>query len=370
MLMPAFTNTLNYNEIMTSIANMIISQQVFDRIGDSSELVDEAKADGTLYGDTKLFYACDALKTHAWGNDAEAANLLALHRPADPKVQAITLDVFRQIDLTIDDILSKRAFSTEYAFEEFNAILESMLGSTKRIYDVTTYNAFVGTDEVVAQTEAITVATNESPEGRAKKISKGLADLIVQITKVNRKYNEYGHITKFAKNDIIVVWNSAFVNEIKKVDLPSIFHKDELFDDFKHVLPAEYFGDINASATVGNGSTVRALVEQEITDNGTTYHYFPGELIGSGLTSLAGKSYTTTDDVICKIYVKLPPYMSGFAVSTEFYNPKSLTKNRYLTFGHNTLEHFKAYPCVTVNLAPSGKVPAIEIVDVTPTPGS
>ena len=53
-------------------------------------------------------------------------------------------------------------------------------------------------------------------------------------------------------------------------------------------------------------------------------------------------------NIICKVLVKLPPYMSAFEVGTSFFNPKSLTENHYLTFGHNTLEYLKNYPFITV----------------------
>ena len=107
----AFTGTLNQNEIFSALYNMIISQEVFaDNIaGAGSSLVDKARVDGGLYGDQKLFYATDVLKSVAWGNDAEAENLLDLHRPAAPEVQAIVLDQFRQISLTVDNYLGKRA---------------------------------------------------------------------------------------------------------------------------------------------------------------------------------------------------------------------------------------------------------------------
>lgn len=345
--MGAFLGSLNVNTIYSGIYNMIISQQVFDRIGDSSELVDKAKVDGTLYGDTKLFYAADVLKTHAWGNDSEAANLLNLARPASPECQKITINQFRQIDLTLDDILSKQAWGDEGAFSQFNALMEGMLSKTKRIYDVTTYNAYIGTLEIAAQNKTVSLLTTDTPETEAKAIAKAIADLEVEMTSVSRKFNEYGHMTKFDKAELIVVWNAAFVNKIKKVDLPAIFHKDGMFASFDNVLPDWYFGDINSSAKVADASTY-AKVEQEITSGGTTYHFFPGELITAGLTSLAGESYQKTSDVICKVFVKLPPYMSGFSVGTSFFNPKSHTTNRYLTFGHNTIENLKAYPCVSV----------------------
>ena len=42
--------------------------------------------------------------------------------------------------------------------------------------------------------------------------------------------------------------------------------------------------------------------------------------------------------------------MSAFEVDTSFFNAKSLTDNRYLTFGHNTLEYLKDKPMLTVRL--------------------
>ena len=96
--------TLTANEIYDTLANMIISQEVFaDNIGKNQTLVDKARVDGTLYGDTKLYYATDVLYSSAWGNDTEAANLLALDRDEDTEVQAIKLDVFRQIRLKVDN---------------------------------------------------------------------------------------------------------------------------------------------------------------------------------------------------------------------------------------------------------------------------
>ena len=142
-----YTGKLNANEIFASIFNMLISQQVFaDNIKDTkSSLVDAARVDGSMYGDTKLYYATDVLRSYAWGGDAEAENLLALDRPEDPQCQAITMDVFRQIRLTVDNYLTKRAWSTENAFNEFNSVMLQWIRDTKKVYDATTYNAYIGT---------------------------------------------------------------------------------------------------------------------------------------------------------------------------------------------------------------------------------
>ena len=354
--MPAFTGQLKSNEIFSALYNMIISQQVFaDNIkGTVATLVDAAKVDGSLYGDTKLYYATDALKSAPWGNDAEATNLLALHRPKAPDVQAITLDVFRQISLTVDNYLSKRAFSTEGAFSEFNSVMQGWIADTKKIYDSTTYNAFMGTAASAVGKQARTInitaavgSTTGEEKNRleAEAIAENLANLMVEMSDVSRDFNDYGNLRSYSLGDVKVIWNSKFVNKIKKIDLPTIFHKDGLIDKFEqYTLPERYFGAVNTGTKQGDGTTVRSLIEQDIGKN----HYFAGDLIKSTDTAPAGTSYTVDGTIICKVVTKLPPYMSAFEVGTSFFNPKSLTENHYLTFGRNTLEYLKNYPMITI----------------------
>ena len=157
--------TLTANEIYETLANMIISQEVFaDNLGEHQTLVDKARVDGGLFGDTKLYYSTDVLESHAWGNDAEAANLLSLDRAEDPEVQAIKLDVFRQIRLTLDDYMSKRAFADEGAFSQFNSVMLGWISETKNVYDGTLYNVFIGTTEssVGSQMQSVDVTTARS----------------------------------------------------------------------------------------------------------------------------------------------------------------------------------------------------------------
>ena len=347
--------TLTANEIYETLANMIISQEVFaDNIGKNQTLVDKGRVDGSMYGDTKLYYATDVLYSSAWGNDAEAANLLALDRAEDPEVQAIKLDVFRQIRLTVDNYLSKRAFSDEGTFASFNGVMLGWMRDTKKVYDGTNYNVYIGTTEtnVGKQQQTIDIAAAvgsatgiEAAKLEATAIAQGLADLFVEMGDYSRDFNDYGNLRSYAEDSIKVVWNSKFVNKIKKVDLPTIFHKEGLMDKFEEdVLPARYFGTLNTSSKVGDGKTIRAVTEMMIGSN----HYFAGDLIKSTDTAPANKSYTESADVICKVLVKYVPYISSFEVGTTFFNPRSLTENHYLTFGHNTLAYLKNYPFITV----------------------
>lgn len=361
--MGAFNGQLNANEIFGALYNMIISQQVFaDNIkGTFGSLVNSARVDGSLWGDTKLYYSCDVLKSVAWGNDAEASNLLALDRPKAPECQKITLDTFRQIRLTTDQYLSKRAWSTEGSFQSFQSVMMGNMGNTKRIYDSTTYNAYLGTCAGASNKATynipvgdITETGEEKRRLEAQMIAEYLANLVVNMEDISRDFNDYKQLRSYDKSDIKIIWNANYLNKITKLDLPTIFHKDGLLEGLgKEILPARYFGSVNTSGgTTSSNKTIRALYEMDVTytsgGQSVTEHLFAGDLIPDGVTYLANTTYTTDDTIICKVVTKLPPFMSAFEASTSFFNPRSLTENHYLTWGHNTLEYLKAFPMIKV----------------------
>ena len=344
--MATFTGTLRSNEIFSALYNMIISQEVFADNIKGSDLVDQARVDGGLYGDTKCYYSTDALASAAWGNDAEAANLLDIARPEAPKCQAIVLDTFRQISLTVDNYLSKRAWADEGSFSSFNSVMLGWIRDTKKVYDGTTYNCYVGTAEGQAEKSLVQITLAEG-DNEAQVIANTLADVITEMTDYNRDFNDYKQLRRYSEDEIKIIFNAKKINKIKNIDLPVIFDNAGLKATFsKEVLPAKYFGTVNAEQKVADANT-RSLIEQTIAGK----HYFAGDKIDSGVTAPAKTSYQEDDKIVCKIVTKLPPYMSAFEVGTSFFNPKSLTENHYLTFGHNTIEYLKAYPMVTVKLA-------------------
>lgn len=337
--MANFTGQLRSNEIFAALYNMIISQQVFSDNIKGSDLVDEARVDGGLYGDQKLYYSTDALASAPWGNDAEAANLLDIARPEAPKCQAIVLDKFFIISLTVDNYLSKRAWSTEGAFSQFNSVMLGWLRDTKKVKDGTEYNCFVGTCTGAANVHEVTVDASD-----AKLIAEGLANLISDMTDYTRDFNDYKQLRRYAEGEIEVIFNNKYINKIKNVDLPVIFDNAGLKNVFsRKVLNHRYFGDVNTSTKVADAYT-RSLIEQTINNK----HYFAGDVIALGDTAPAGTSYQENEDIIAKVYVKLPPVMSAFETGTSFFNPRSLTENHYLIYGRNSFEYLKAFPMVTV----------------------
>jgi len=379
--MAEFSGKLRSNEIFGALFNMIISQQVFvDNIsGTFSSLVDKAKVDGSLYGDSKLFYSTDVLKSFDWGNDGEASNLLALYRPKSPECQEIVLDNFRQIPLTVDYYLSKRAWGTPDAFMQFTSVMLGWVGETKKIYDATLYNTFIGNalseanraSEEVDIESAIASETGVEAKNRitAQAIAEALENLVVDLKDVSRDFNGYQHLRSYSPEGLTVVWNSKWANKIKKTDMPTIFHKDGLLFKFENeVLPARYFGDIGEEdiALANNDGTKRSTIEADYATavGEVPTHVFPGDLIPAKtalVTALNGTSqeataktitsgiasgdyYTVDENRIAIVMLnpsRVAPFMSAFEVATSFFNPKSLTENHYLTWGHNTLELLK-----------------------------
>lgn len=369
----AFTGQLKPNEIFGSIFNMIISQEVLaDNIYDTkATLADMSRVDGSLYGDTKLYYSTDVLGSIEWTNDSEAQDLLKLHRPKAPDCQPITIDQFRMIPVTVDNYMTKRAFSTEGAFSEFNSQMLSWIRDTKRVYDSTLFNTFVGTNTAEKTTENITIElpvqepdAGRSPEQMeasnrliAQTIAKAMADLLVEIEDVSRDLNDYGNLRSYNDEDLVFVWNSEWVNQINKLDVPMIFHKDIVDKFAQHTLPARFFGTVISSSgsAATNNSTVRSLVEKDyntVAPSNSSYdpglHIFPGDLIPEGKSYEANEAYTVDPNIVFKVYHKRSiPFMTGFETGTEFFNPRSLTETHYLIWGYNTLEHLKNYPFVT-----------------------
>lgn len=373
--MGSFSGQLRSNEIYGALFNMLLGQQVFaDNIYDTkASLVDAARTDGGLYGDTKLYYSTDVLKTNPYGADAEAANLLALDRPPAPKCQAIRLDQFRQIRLTLDNYLSKRAWSTEGAFSEFNSVMLGWIRDTKRVYDSTLYNTFIGTNETSVGRQEVVITVGAEPASTADEtqieaynrltaqtIAMNMSNLMVDLEDVTRDFNDYGHLRSYNSDSLIAVWNSEVVNKINKLDIPMIYNSLSIDKKGEYTLPARYFGTVNKTAGTApaSNSSIRSIAEADYTvgsgDNAVVTHVFSGELVPGGAAYAAGETYTQDSTIAFKIMHKRSvPYMSAFETGTSFFNSRSLTENHYLTWGYNTLEHLKNYPFITVRVKPA-----------------
>ena len=372
-----FNGHLNPNEVFGTVYNMIINQVVkVPELVDNYNFVEKFRTEGSMYGDTVLFYDQDVLSTRDWLGDNEAQNLLAIERPADPECQAVTLNRFRICKTSLDSYLTKRAWSTENAFTQFNDIVMSMVSATKKLYEVTMINTFLGTVEGASAKADLEIPLSDITEtGEAKNrleaqmIAQYIADLIVDMKDYSRDYNDYNYMRAFSEDSIWVIWNSKYVNKINKLDLPTIFNKAGLMDKFEqNVLPAKYFGTIvdtnslpngltveegpggTAKIVIGSaysGGTIRTMEEDTFAASG---HRFPGETLTVGDKFDIDRAYIEDEDIICKVITKdTVKYMASFETATEFWNPQALVTSKMLVYGFSDPTRLLGQPCVTVH---------------------
>lgn len=373
--MAQFLGQLNHNEHFNSLFNAIINVQTFadNFVKKGSPLVSMAREEGSQYGDTKVFVAVDILRSYDWLDENNVAdnNLLARDYSQEPDTQEIVINQFRQIALTLNPYMTKRAFASEGSYAAFTAVLTQMITETKRIYEEKMVHSFIGTNRASGTLQNITLTDVSSgvddPEAAARmdaqNIARTLADLYVNLANASRDYNDLGNYRSYDKEDLVVVWNAAHVNKITKMDLPTMFNSTGLIDGFKYQLPATFFGTVKTTgATIPSSSTnttIRSLVEKDyntVAPKDPTYvkslHIMPGDLIPAGQAYEAYEAYEEDPKVVCKIYHKKSiPLMSSFNVATSFFNAKSLETNRYLTWGFNTLENLDNYPFITISAA-------------------
>ena len=392
--MANFTGTLNTNEWYNGLFNAYRLVETFSDslTGLDNSLAERYKTDGGMYRDQSVYTDMDILYSREW--DPTDNNVLEPEMKANPVQQTIVLDKKRQIGLYVEQYLSKRAWMEEGIFDAFLSVVQSLVSKTRKVYEQRMVDVAIGTMETsvgkqkqtVDITTAVGSATGEEKNRlRAQAIAKALADLKVQLKDSTRDYNDYGFMQSFNMDDFDIIINADYYNEILKIDLPTIFHKEGL-DLEGTVRPARYFGT-DAAAGTADGTTHRAKDQYVIrVDNkgeysatGTVAKFvFAGDILPKGTPLVAaataltkaktsfvvnGQSlnltyystvhaYTADAKIICKITHKNGiKYMSSFETETEFWNPKNLTNNRYLTWMYSEPEHLSHYPLITLREA-------------------
>lgn len=390
--MPAnFTGTLNTNEFYNGLFN---AYRLINTVADGLDGLDDSlankyRSDGGMYADKAVWTDMDVLMSRVW--DPTDTNILAPEMVVAPVQQEIVIDQKRQVGLYTESYLSKRAWLQPEAFDSFSSVVESQVSKTKRVYDQRLVDVFIGTtaSSVGSQSQSCDITTavgaatgEEANRLEAQAIAKSVADIFVELGDSTRLYNDYQFLKAFNDGDFDIIWNSAYYNKILYTDLPTIYHKDELIKKGR-VLPARYFGTAVASSTTADGKTHRATQEYKIRTKNGAYdatgtvivNVFPGDLLpsgtpivapataettGSGNFTINGRTQTVTyystvhayadnAKIILKIVHKNGvKYLSSFETSTEFFNPKNLSQNRWLTYVFANPDYLRSYPFVTL----------------------
>lgn len=344
--MATFPN-LNQNTAYTALYN---AYRLIATIGDNlsgleTSLADRYKISAGEYEDQLVYTFCDILKSREW--DPTDTNVLATEDKPNISQQAIKVDKKRQIATTIPaKMLTKQAWMNAGNFDAFSSVVEAQIGNTRKIYDQRLVNTYIGTTESNTGLQTQTVTLSGTNDGLA--IAEAIANIEVELKDSSRDYNDKGYMTAMDKGSFDIIFNSKWANKIKNVDLPVIFHKDGLFE-FKDVLPARYFGTVKtAGGTVASGNKIHTLVEKDYTSG----HKFPGDLLTTGDAYLANEAYEENDKVICKIIHKdAVKYASAIETSTEFFNAKNHSANKYLTWMYGNPDRLLVRPFITLKKA-------------------
>jgi len=377
--MAKFTGSLNTNEFYNGLFN---AYSLIKTIGDnlsglSANLADKFREDGGAYHDKSVWTFVDVLKSRVW--DPSDTNLLETEQKVAPLQQEITVNQKRQIGLTTDEYLTKRVWMNEGSFSQFNTVVQAQVGNTKKLYDQRMVDVSVGTMVATckdfsnntkgsSQNPTAINLSGKSDTERVRIIGKTIANIFADLKDSSRDYNDLGLMTSYNKEDLMIIWNKAYLNEFNIVDLPVIFHKDGILPTVGDELNGKYFGDVATSSDVGSNKIIKAdgtydntkgnlrfLEETEISN----VDYMPGDLVPNGTavydtakSKFEHACYVENAKVICKICHKDSiKYLSSFETSTDFFNRKNLSTNRYLTWLYAKPDYLKGYPLVTVKEA-------------------
>lgn len=358
-----FIGTLNANGVLSSIYNMIISQEVFsENIKLKGTLVEKFRMDGTLFGDTKLYYSTDVGLVTNFPNSSQ--NLLSKNPPKDPKVQKVTIDTFKQTAVTVDGVKLKQAFASADIYGAFVSVTIQWLRDAYKVLNVTLINTFVGTTEAVSAAQNPTVDLDPVFEvastvdemslytWKGQKIGEMLANIIVDLNDALRDYNDYGHLRSYDMSDFMLVWNKKYANMIKHISLPLVFHKEDVIPKAmdSEILNTRYFGTVSTNTVTVAGE--RTVIDRVLEVSGVDVQFFPGDVLPTGTTVVAGTTYLDDESIICKIVHKRAiPFMSALLIQTEFFNAKDHDRNHYLTWGYSEPTYLKEFPLITISEA-------------------
>lgn len=346
---------LNKNQIYdgvlrSALFNMIISQQVYDlNVTPNTKLLDMVTDEVAGYGDKKLFYFTDVLKSRdfiAGINDGTNQNVLATHRPEDITIQEIVLDKVRQIEVTTDDFLTKLSFQAEGAFSQLMSVFMNAMSKTKQVHLATLVNTFVGTDKNKTANKSTVYLNVDSITDKVEKgteIAEGIANLMTDLSDVSRDFTDDKYLRSFDGSQLMVVYNAKYANMIKKSVLPYLYNTEGIAPDAVVTLPERYFGTVSsATSSVANA---RTLVEIEVDG----VNYFPGDVLPTGTTVAANSTYVADDKIICKVIGKgAIKMLTAFNTTESFRNARAHNTNTYMAFGYSYPEHLVDFPVIEV----------------------
>lgn len=244
--------SLTQNEFVGALTNLAIQTLVNKTVADTvSPIVQSCMFDGVEYGDKALMISVDTLSVTDY---AEASSLLSVVKPTLDEQELSTTDK-KKIQVTINRYLMKGAFANEYSISDAFTVILSMLQKTKNIYMykkvVAAYENYAGglnndgTPKEMLETQTVTVdmidvtkLTTEVEKKAAREfnsnsIYKVLLGIQQGMTSPTRLYNELAFETISNPDDLKLIINGRFMNEMIVETMATLLNSAKISDQTK-----------------------------------------------------------------------------------------------------------------------------------------
>lgn len=364
-----FTGTLNTNIWHNTLFNAyLLVRTISDTLSLDNTYANRFREDADLYHDKFVYTDYNRLNVRDF--DINDTNVLAKEQIGEVKQQEIVVTEAKQIGFTSGPWLKKAAWQSEGAYNEFQSALDATVNETRKMYEMQLMNTYLGAvleSSKGIQSQTVTLPVVEgNPEAQARlqgqTIALKVADIFDELKDPATDNNDNGFWHSFRPEDFYVIFNTQYRNKILKIDLPTIFDNAGLKVDFSgDGLLSKYFGKLTAASVKTTGTsntTIRAIDEVDVTDSASKkYHVKPGQLMPNNVTisdgtNISVPTYTVDPKIICKIVHKDGiKFLNAMETSTEFFNSKNLSTNRYTTFAFAKPAYLEAYPIITVREA-------------------
>ena len=243
--------TLNVNEFLGSITNLIVNTRVLQTLGDTVRpIVKSFLKEASPYGDQDRFLSADILED---GDYEPNSTLLTVKKPTTHE-ETIGLTDQKKWKVSLTRFLMQGAFSDEYSLSSFYNLLVSMLTKTKNVW---LYNKAIGavnnwTPTLPTQTIKVTVGTNDTQEEKAKAIYLALKDVYLNMLAPNKLYNDIAYTEDARFEDLNFYVNAKYENMLEVAANAYAYNLSELtrwLGDKKYLIPTSHI-------SAGNKKTV------------------------------------------------------------------------------------------------------------------
>lgn len=250
MSMPALT--LNVNEFLGSVTNLIVNTRILQTLGDTVRpIVRSFLKEASPYGDQDRFLSADVLDD---GDYNASSTLLTVAKPTTYE-ETISVTDRKKWKVSLTRYLLQGAFADEYSLSSFYNLLVSLLTKTKNVF---LYNKAIGalnswTPTLATQTITVQVEENATDEDKAKAIYLALKDVYINAQAPNKIYNDIAFTEDTTLEDLNFYANSKFENLLEVSVNAFAYNLSELkkwLGEQRYIVPSKFVNEANEN-TVG-----------------------------------------------------------------------------------------------------------------------